>query len=148
MPWVKDIQAPWDSLFPRPPLFLFFSSSDCKPKNRKWGMRLTLGNHCHNTSEKNFCKQSMTVKLPAGGLTLMAVVSLLSSRTTVARASGFTPASSSCTHTRSVSSSRPVFRRSEISFTAAHREQENLLATFVVRFNCRKYLPLCMAHAQ
>lgn len=56
----------------------------------------------------------------------MAAVSLLSSWTTVARASGFTPASSSCTHTRSVSSSRPVFRRSEISLTAVHRGEQSL----------------------
>ncbi len=50
--------------------------------------------------------------------TLMEVVSLLSSCTTAARASGFTPASSSCTQIWSVSLSRRVFSKSDISFIA------------------------------
>lgn len=92
--------------------------------------------------------------VPAGDLTLMAVDSLLSSRTTVARASGFTPASSSCTHTRSVSSSRPVFRRSEISFTAAYRENENILVaasdciaiSIVIVWHTQSKLQVCPPH--
>lgn len=69
--------------------------------------------------------------LPYDQRTLIVAASLLSSCTTLARASGLTPASSNCTHILSVSSSSPVFSKSEISFTAAKTKTNmSLLSEF------------------
>ena len=105
-------------------------------KPSKCGDQFTVPNFCDHRSHchTKCCADSMKYKelnLPVDSNveltsilsndqhTWIAAASLLSSCTTLARASGLTPASSSCTHILNVSSSSPVFSKSEISFTAA-----------------------------